>query len=106
MGLLQNFSQKTTLNKVVVKLHTCLRSTAGKEEIELPLTSGSSLESLLERLSREYPKLEPLLKGEAGYLHLMILVNNNNVGPLTKENLQKTVSEGDVVAILEPCAAG
>jgi len=99
-------AKQVSLIKVTVKLHTCLRSTAGKEEVELQLPAGSSLKGLLEHLGREHPKLEPLLKGESGYQHLMILVNNNNVGPLNDENIEKNVSEGDVVSVLEPCAAG
>jgi len=61
---------------------------------------------MLKQLEKEYPRLEPLLKGEYGYKHLMILVNNGHVGPINKEVLEKKIGDEDIVSILEPSAAG
>jgi MoaD family protein len=95
------------LGKVTVKLHTCLRSAAGRDQVELELPSNPSLEHLLETLSSEYPNLKPLLKNpESGYQHLMILVNNQSLGPINDQALAKKIVDGDIVSILEPCAAG
>lgn len=89
------------LGKVTVELHTRLRRALGKKEVELTLKPGSSVKSLLELLSREYPVLESLLKGEMGeYGHLMILVNNK------KGSLERRINSGDVVSILETVAGG
>lgn len=92
--------------KVIVKLHTRLRSAVGKDELDLSFTSSPNLVSLLEFLSKEYPKLEPLLKGESGYQHLMILINNSSIGPVIGDALEKKFKEGDIISIFEPSAAG
>ncbi|MGQ9543137.1 MAG: MoaD/ThiS family protein [Candidatus Bathyarchaeia archaeon] len=95
------------MGKVTVKLHTCLRSAAGRDQVELELPSNPNLEHLLERLYIEYPNLRSLLKNpESGYQHLMILVNNQSLGPINEQALARRIVEGDVVSILEPCAAG
>lgn len=89
------------MGKVMVELHTRLRKAVGKKQVELTLEPGSSVKSLLELLSKEYPILEPLLRGEMGkYGHLMILVNNK------KESLERRINSGDVVSILEIVAGG
>ena len=85
----------------MVELHTRLRKALGKKQVELTLKPGSSVKTLLGLLSKEYPIIEPLLKGELGkYGHLMILVNNK------KESLERRVNNGDVVSILEMLAGG
>ena len=94
------------LSKVTVKLHTRLRSTLGKEKVELVLSPDCNLECMLKLLSKEYPKLGPLLKGEFGYKHLMVLVNNKHLGPIKKEILERRLDDEDVVSLLEPSAAG
>lgn len=94
------------MGKAAVKLHTRLRRSVGKEQIDVILTRDHSLKRLLVLLSREYPKLEPLLSGEFGFKHLMILINNNHVGPTTEKVLERRVNDGDIVSILEPAAAG
>ena len=94
------------LGKVTVNLHTRLRSAVGKDHVDLVLSPDCNLGCMLKTLEKEYPKLEPLLKGEFGYRHLMILVNNSHVGPMNKEVLERKVNDEDVVSILEPSAAG
>ncbi len=101
-----NYLRSRPLNKVTVKLHTRLRSTVGKEKVELKLSPDCDLECMLKQLGKEYPRLNPLLKGEYGYKHLMILINNSHVGPISKEILEKKIGEEDIVSILEPSAAG
>ncbi|MFQ5712300.1 MAG: MoaD/ThiS family protein [Candidatus Geothermarchaeales archaeon] len=89
------------MGKVMVDLRARLRTALGKKQVELTLEPGSNVKSLLELLSKEYPVLEPLLKGEMGkYGHLIIMVNNK------KESLERRVNDGDVVSILETVAGG
>lgn len=94
------------LGKATIKLHTRLRKTLGKDQIEINLDPDSDLKSLLGSLSKEYPKLENLLKGEFGYKHLMILINNNHIGAINEEVLKRRINDGDTLSILEPTAAG
>lgn len=89
------------MGKVTVELHTRLRRAVGKKQVELTIEPGSRVKYLIEILSKEYPVLGPLLKGEMGkYGHLMILVNNR------KGSLERRVKSGDVVSILEMVAGG
>lgn len=94
------------MGKATIKLHTRFRSAVGKDQIELNLTPECSIKCLLSRLSKEQPKLEPLLKGEFGYKHLMILVNNRHLGPINDKILEKRINASDIVSIMEPSAAG
>ena len=94
------------MSKVSVKLYTQLRSALGKEQIELVLSPDCNLECMLKLLAKEYPKLEPLLKGKFGYKHLMILVNDRHLGPIEKEVLERKINDEDIVSLLEPSAGG
>ena len=50
-----------------------LRSKIRKDKVDIALATDSSFDSLLKLLLKGYPKLKPLLKGEARYKYLMIL---------------------------------
>ena len=94
------------MNKAKVKLHTRLRNAVGKDQLDIEMATSPNLGSLLGHLSKEYPKLKPLLEGEFGHKHLMIAINNNHVGLITEEVLKRRINDNDLVTIAEPSAAG
>lgn len=94
------------MGKAIVNLHTRLRGAIGKDQVEIALTSDCTLKCLLSLIEKEYPKLKPLLKGEFGYKHLMILINNKSLGAINEDVLEKRINDHDIVSILEPSAAG
>ena len=53
------------LGKATIKLHAYLRKALGKNQVEIDLDPYSDIESLLESFSKEYLKLETLLKVRA-----------------------------------------
>ncbi len=80
--------------KITARFFASSRDAVGQSQLELEVPEGSSVATLLERLSADYPKL-------AGYAsHLMIAVNAEYA------ERSATLHAGDEVAFIPPVSGG
>lgn len=80
---------------------------AGRDEVELSLPEGATLEMVLQRLVENYGhQMEVQLKNSLSnqYVDYLLVMNGHPI-PL-KLNLDKTIQDGDEVAILAICSGG
>ena len=80
--------------KVKVKFFSSHRSVVGKGELEIELEMGTTINSLVEMLMKDYPKLKELTE-------FTILSLNHNFA-----NGTESLQEGDEVALFPPVAGG
>ncbi|MBI3089933.1 MAG: MoaD/ThiS family protein [Candidatus Tectomicrobia bacterium] len=80
--------------RVTVKFFAALREVVGSRELQLQLDDGSTVASLLERLSREYPRLGALCQAAAPTV-------NQEYSSLGAE-----LHEGDEVVFIPPVSGG
>lgn len=86
----------------LVKLFANLRSTTGQKELHV---NGKNVQSVLEKLTQEYPALAPFLF-ENGKLRLRVILTINGQTLDPDVGLKTSVSEQDQIAIFPPVAGG
>jgi molybdopterin synthase sulfur carrier subunit len=91
---------------VKVKFFTTLREITGKREDNLSLPKGSTVEELLDELSRRYgPKFVEYVFDEGEVKpYLLVMVNGRSINFLN--GLKTVLSENATVAILPPVGGG
>lgn len=80
--------------QVTVKFFAALKDVVGCRELQLQLDDGSTVASLLERLSREYPRL-------GAFSQAVVPSVNQEYSSLGTE-----LHEGDEVAFIPPVSGG
>jgi len=92
--------------RVTVKLFGEFREAAGKDRVELEVSSGTTCGQALRELARREPEVGALLFTGEGRLrdHLHVFINGRNVASLN--GLETPLSEGDVVSFFPPIGGG
>lgn len=92
--------------RVTVKLFSEFREAAGKDRVELEVSSGAACGQALRRLAELEPEVGALLFTGEGKLrdHLHVFVNGRNVATL--HGLDTQLAEGDVVSFFPPIGGG
>lgn len=86
---------------VSVRLYAHVRATVGKEDLQLNLAKGATVQVALRRLMDEYGKE---LVGMLGGRNLVIMLNDKNIEFLG--GLKTPLEQGDRIAILPPLSGG
>ena len=86
---------------VSVRLYAHVRATVGKEDLQLNLAKGATVQAALRRLTDKYGKE---LVGMLGGRNLVIMLNDKNIEFLG--GLQTPLEQGDRIAILPPLSGG
>ena len=92
--------------QITVKLFGEFREAAGKDRVELEVSSGATCGQALRELARREPEVGALFFTGEGHLrdHLHVFINGRNVASLN--GLETPLSEGDVVSFLPPIGGG
>lgn len=69
-------------------------------------SSGGTVAEVLDRLNTEYPGFRERLTNEEGEIHRFVNIYVNNEDIRYLENLDTSLSDGDVVTILPAVAGG
>ncbi len=89
-----------------VKLFTTLRQLVGAKEIEVGLSGGDTVASVLARLAADYPALGEHIFDDEGNLEAYINVFVSGRSMRFLDGLNTSLSESDVLAIFPPVAGG
>jgi sulfur-carrier protein len=90
-----------------VKFYAGLRRTVGGKVVEVSLTPGDTVRSVLTRLTEQFPALKPDMWNEADELtdFIHVFVNSREVKYLA-DKLDTLLQEKDVLDIFPPVAGG
>ncbi len=90
-----------------VNFYATFRQVVGAKSIELDLSEGSTLQSLVEEVIRQFPRLQPLLMNEIGQLlgHVHVFINGRD-SQFLPEGVSTALNAGDKVDIFPPVAGG
>jgi MoaD family protein len=82
-----------------VKLFANLRRLAGTKEVSI---AGDTVGTVLDRLVKIHPSLEPILLEKDGLRpHVLVTLNGHNI-----VELDRHVTEQDIIAVFPPIAGG
>jgi MoaD family protein len=92
---------------MIVKFYAGLRRTVGSKIVEVNLTPGDTVRSVLTRLTGQFPALKSDMWNEAGELtdFIHVFVNSREVKYLA-DRLDTHLQEKDVLDIFPPVAGG
>lgn len=93
--------------RVTIRFFTNLREITGKREEAVELTKGTTVDELIQFLSREYgEKFTSYLYDEKTGVHgyLQILVNGESI--TTLQEFKTELKDGDTLAIIPPVGGG